>query len=83
MTFLRESFNWDNNKVKSFVNIQNFPLSNTFNIIKRDIHYKDPDKAFEANKQEMRNVYYYFTYSKDFPTSKEWIDMRKFLKRTK
>ncbi|TNK92140.1 hypothetical protein C4M96_01890 [Mycoplasmopsis pullorum] len=83
MTFLRESFNWDNDKVKSFVDIQNFPLSNTFNIVKRDIEYKDPDKAFEANQQEMRNVYYYFTYSKDFPTSKEWIDMRQFLKRTK
>ncbi|WP_029512523.1 hypothetical protein [Mycoplasmopsis iners] len=83
MTFLKTELKWNDDKIKSFVDIQNFPLSNKFNIITRDIEYKDDDKGFEANKEKMNDVYKYFINSGSFPNQNEWIDMRAFLKRTK
>lgn len=81
MTFLKESFGWNNKEIKSFVNLANFPLSNKFNIIKRDIEYENPDQGYQENVAKMKEVYRYFITSGDFPGPKEWIDMRTFLKR--
>ncbi|AKA49793.1 hypothetical protein VO56_00685 [Mycoplasmopsis gallinacea] len=83
ITFLKEALKWNDEQVKNFVDIKNFPLSNTFDIVKRDIHYATPDEAKKANTKQMNSVYEFFVASGSFPAPKEWIDMREFLTRTK
>ncbi|MEA4333399.1 MULTISPECIES: hypothetical protein [unclassified Mycoplasma] len=82
MTFLKQTFGWDLEKMKSFVNIQNFPLANTFNILSRDTYYTDHKKGYQANISKMDQVYKYFVDTGAFYPKNEWIDMDTFLAKT-
>ncbi|MEA4162509.1 hypothetical protein [Mycoplasma sp. 4404] len=79
MTFLKQTFSWDLEKMKSFVNIQNFPLANTFNILSRDTYYIDHKKGYQANIAKMEQVYKYFVDTGAFYPKNEWIDMDTFI----
>ncbi|WP_029513032.1 hypothetical protein [Mycoplasmopsis iners] len=82
MTFLKQTFGWDLEKMKSFVNIRNFPLANTFNILTRDTYYTDHKQGYQANISKMEQVYKYFVATETFYPKNEWIDMDTFLTKT-
>ncbi|UUM20098.1 MULTISPECIES: hypothetical protein [unclassified Mycoplasma] len=65
-----------------FVDPNNFPISDTFNIIKRDFHYFG-DQGQKANRKELYNVYKYFIDPGLFPALEKFPPMSEFLMKTR
>ncbi|VEU74357.1 Uncharacterised protein [Mycoplasmopsis citelli] len=62
-----------------FVDPKNFPISDTFNIVKRDFHYTGNDGQ-EANRKELYKVYKHFIETGLFPSIELFPAMSEFLK---
>ncbi|MDC4163624.1 hypothetical protein LNO75_03500 [Mycoplasma sp. T363T] len=81
IAMLQEFFNIPMEKTLDFVDLNNFPIPETFNLIKRDTFYKDKQKGYEANYEEMLKIYKYFVFSHNFPSIKTIPSMSKFLQK--
>ncbi|VEU75908.1 hypothetical protein [Mycoplasmopsis columboralis] len=79
LVMLQAQFNISLEQAKLFVDPKNFPLSDNFNIIKRDFHYKGT-QGQTANRKELYEVYKHFIDTGLFPALDEFPAMSEFLK---
>ncbi|WP_391591736.1 hypothetical protein MCAV_07060 [[Mycoplasma] cavipharyngis] len=82
LVMLQAQFNITLDQALSFVDPKNFPISDNFNIVKRDLHYKG-EQGQTANRKELYSVYKYFIDTKLFPDLNQFPAMSEFLKKTK
>ncbi|QSF13433.1 hypothetical protein [Mycoplasma sp. Mirounga ES2805-ORL] len=80
VAFLKGTFDITLDQSKQFVNIKNFPISNSFDILKRDKHFDDPDDAFKHNVGTWRTVFKYFINSGRFFDEEDLVSTNTFIK---
>ncbi|WLP85359.1 hypothetical protein [Mycoplasma seminis] len=83
IAMLQEFFNISLEEALLFVDPKNFPLPQHFHIINRDAYYRDKDACYADNVKALQDVYYFFIYSKNFPSISEFKPMEEFLKLEK
>ncbi|MDC4182991.1 hypothetical protein [Mycoplasma bradburyae] len=81
IAMLQEYFNIDMEQTLDFVDLNNFPIPESFHLIYRDRFYQDKQKGYETNYEEMLKIYKYFVFSHNFPSIKSIPSMSKFLQR--
>ncbi|VEU74356.1 Uncharacterised protein [Mycoplasmopsis citelli] len=80
IVMLQAQFKIPLEKAMLFVDPNNFPISDTFNIIKRDFHYSGT-QGQEANRKELYTVYKHFIDTGLFPALDLFPAMSEFLKK--
>ncbi|MDC4183727.1 hypothetical protein [Mycoplasma bradburyae] len=81
IAMLQEYFNIDMEETLHFVDLNNFPIPESFHLIRRDNFFYDKKKGYNANYEEMIKIYKYFVFSHNFPSIKSIPSMSEFLKK--
>lgn len=80
-SFLTEAFGIRLKEAYSFVDPKNFPLSNKFNIVIRDVKHETDEKTFNANVEELKKANLWNMISESFPWYEEFISMNEFISK--
>lgn len=80
-SFLTEAFGIRLREAYSFVDPKNFPLSNKFNIVIRDVKHETDEKTFNANVEELKKANLWNMISESFPWYEEFISMNEFISK--
>ncbi|MFV8468286.1 hypothetical protein ACNQ2K_01305 [Mycoplasma sp. VS292A] len=79
IAMLKEFFNINLEQALLFVDPNNFPLPETFNMVVRDLNYSNKTAGYNANVAELEKIYRFFIYSDDFPKLDAFKPMSEFL----
>ncbi|MFV8471387.1 hypothetical protein ACNQ1O_01055 [Mycoplasma sp. B6188] len=79
IAMLKEFFNINLEQALLFVDPNNFPLPETFNMVVRDLNYSNKTAGYNANVAELEKIYRFFIYSDNFPKLDAFKSMSEFL----